>query len=897
MSLRQEYEPDDVRPDQVNERRLFDAVTGGDVNAVKELLKINSLNINVRYTNGNTALMLSGNLEITRLLLADPRIDVNAQSNNGNTALHVAATSDDIEAVRLIIENPKSDVNIKNEIGDTPLTLAQMSESDDIVELLLGVPGIEVDDDSVGEILNQRLIKAAEMGEFGLIRDVLLPSDKININFEDGESKQTALMIAAKLNHLNVVKVLLDDPRINVNAKSSRSGSTALMFSVLPPNGIGIAAELLTHPDIKPNLLNKNNYSALLIGVLKDNTEAVEALVLDGPRTDINIDGGSHGGGLKAIHAVKSTGMLGLLMRSDHINVNALDGDYYTPLMAFVSKGDVEKVELLAYDLRTDMNYETTGTGTSVFSLLEPDSFFIEREIPDETMEAIRAIIYEASGESASGSGGDDYRKDVYEFDPGSFEDGGGGGDEVGKNYLSELSKLIKMIYSKRYGGDGGGSPFTPGGELPFEFKIKGQIGMDYSGVFRQVTSDFIDYWFPTHTVKLTSTDREPLYTFRFPRLSAVPTTTATATSDDDDDDEDEPIMIFGNVLALLAELVRLGPKIHNTPLNLSLDVVLDEIFMGSGVYDEDVVSKRPPIHRFYDNLSCGDETKLVDRFSANVLVKSGNWKNYAFVETFGNIITSACNQFDEGLNKLLDDFVAGDSKSREKKALLALTLYSKACPYIFDEDDLKNIDGLGETPLPEDIDTVIGDILDSSFNLTEQEYLDLWVKLYTRFLTSDERVRTFAFGLRLYATPPPPRALLTASLRGDGLDDSNIREAVLAKLAFVTSMSQALTSEQKRKGTAAFAAYLDSTDYVGVRRLLKFWTASTQLKGVLKVDVINARVSFGDIRAGRGPLPVAHTCFNTLDVDKSLIFVPGFVEQFKRKLGQATSVTEIALA
>ncbi len=703
---------------------------------------------------------------------------------------------------------------------------------------------------------NRYLLSASEEGNIEVVRallaDPITTEETVNAQNEDG---YTPLMNASAGGHLEVVRALLVDPRTTeetVNAQSE-DGYTALTLSMVGHYEVFDA--LLNDPRTDVNLITDDDNETFLMAASRLNDEYLIRALLADPRTteetvnvinnglDTALIIASQEGHLEAVRA---------LLADPRTDVNVRDGNGYNALMfaSGVRDGHIEIVRALRADPR----------------LRDDDS-----EVDDSVFGGDSESDFEGTGEDALSDVADDYRKDVFEFEPSTTGDG----DDAGKNYLYKF-KAVYVEARDNY------SPFTQGVELPFEFKIKGQIGVDYSGVFRQVTSDFIDYWLPTHSVKFASSDAEPLYTFRFPRLSAI------------DKGDVRTLTSFGNVLGFLAELVRLSPKIHNTPLNLALDVVLDEILMGSSVYDEDLFSRRPPLHRFYDNLTCGDEAKLADRFSSDVLVKSGNWKNYSFVETFGNIITSGCNQFDGGLNNLLNDFVAGDpTKPRDMKALLALTLYAKACPYIFDEDDLKNIDGL-DTPVPEDIEKRIGEILDSSFNLTEQEYLDLWVRFYTRFLTSDESVQTFARGLRTAARTQPPRALLTASLRGDGLDDSNIREAILAKLVFDLG-----TVEQKRAGTEAFAAYLEASDYIEVRRLLKFWTASTQIKPsvVLHVNPISSSVSLDNIRRGLGPLPVAHTCFNTLDVEENLIFVPGLVEQFKRKLGQATSVTEISLA
>jgi len=176
---------------------LYDAIVANDIKAVRAALakpgvaeRINS----AVESDGTTPLIKAvgkkGDVNIVKVLLADPRINVNAATVKGVTPLIRATYYGHLDIVKVLLAAPRIDVNAATEKLVTPLMSASME------------------------------------GHLGIVK-VLLAAPRINVNAADKDGT-TALMTASSKGHLDVVQALLADPRIDVNAET-KAGITALM--------------------------------------------------------------------------------------------------------------------------------------------------------------------------------------------------------------------------------------------------------------------------------------------------------------------------------------------------------------------------------------------------------------------------------------------------------------------------------------------------------------------------------------------------------------------------------------------------------------------------------------------------------------------------------------------
>lgn len=151
---------------------------------------------------------------------------------------------------------------------------------------------------------------------------------------------------------------------------------------------------------------------------------------------------------------------------------------------------------------------------------------------------------------------------------------------------------------------------------------------------------------------------------------------------------------------------------------------------------------------------------------------------------------------------------------------------------------------------------------------IMEREYLLCLVNLYGNFIQEDAKLGSFMEGLREQSGEMSSKDLSKA-LQGDGFTSDQVDKF---RVEFVKRVS---------RGKDVIKAVISELDYQQLRGLLKFWTGSSQLGGQLSVDA--SPVSDDH-------LPVAHTCFNTLDIPSGLLN-PGRADLLRSKLMQAVSL------
>jgi len=131
-----------------NIERLFNAIELGEIDSVKELLKLDPTLSYAKYNRGTQwkeepiidetplhAAADSGAKEIVDVLLANGSY-INAKRSDGNTPLHLAASVGSFEVVECLIRNG-ADVRARNDWQGTPLHLAARHENTDIATVLL----------------------------------------------------------------------------------------------------------------------------------------------------------------------------------------------------------------------------------------------------------------------------------------------------------------------------------------------------------------------------------------------------------------------------------------------------------------------------------------------------------------------------------------------------------------------------------------------------------------------------------------------------------------------------------------------------------------------------------------------------------------------------------------
>lgn len=151
--------------------------------------------------------------KLTKLLKTNKNLNVNNISFDGWSPLHLACASGRLEIVECLFKYGKADANIKS-IHElmTPLHVSCWNGHIDVIKFLIEQEEARIIDTS--EFGYTSLHYASKNGQELICR--YLCDKGIDVNIINDED-QTALLLAAKHGHDNIVKYLISLPHININ--------------------------------------------------------------------------------------------------------------------------------------------------------------------------------------------------------------------------------------------------------------------------------------------------------------------------------------------------------------------------------------------------------------------------------------------------------------------------------------------------------------------------------------------------------------------------------------------------------------------------------------------------------------------------------------------------------
>ncbi len=199
----------------------------------------------------------NGHVDVVQMLLAIEGIAVNqANNNSGLTPLGIASKNGHIEVVKLLLAVEGIAVNQADNYGCTALGIASINGHVEVVKLLLAVEGIAVNQDYG----SNPLFLAAQSDRVDLLKMLLgIEAFVVAVNQADNEGF-TALGIASKNGHIEVVKLLLAVEGIAVN-QADNYGWTPLISAAA--RGHDKVCELLltkmTYINSFPSTLHEDN--------------------------------------------------------------------------------------------------------------------------------------------------------------------------------------------------------------------------------------------------------------------------------------------------------------------------------------------------------------------------------------------------------------------------------------------------------------------------------------------------------------------------------------------------------------------------------------------------------------------------------------------------------------
>jgi len=345
---------------------LFIALRKKNFKIVPILLENNSITIDEKDNNGNTALVLAvkyKNLELVKSLI-QYGATINVKSNNGKPLLSIATANNSIEIVKYLIQSG-IDLNMLDSNGDSALSIAIRCQLVEISKVLIDHGAdINIRDSSGNTILLTALLTNNEE----LYTYLLNKCNDINIkNYDD----KTALSIFTEKEDLEKVKLLIyygaDINSVDVY------GNTPLLVAINRKCDNIVNYLIDNGADI--NVKNQNGDTPLLIASKKNYMECCKKLI----NNEVNVNYKDSNGNTSLMIAIKNERieLVKMLIEDSCVNEENVMGE--TPLYLAVENNSMELTKLLV-KYGANINYKYKNDGNTIL-LKAFDQFNRKKEI------------------------------------------------------------------------------------------------------------------------------------------------------------------------------------------------------------------------------------------------------------------------------------------------------------------------------------------------------------------------------------------------------------------------------------------------------------------------------------------------------------------------------------
>ncbi|XP_067673680.1 putative ankyrin repeat protein RF_0381 [Haliotis asinina] len=191
--------------DYNNGNILHLSCSGGYVESVKHVLKLNIVDINSKEGDGRTAVLVAafkGNREVFDILVKEGA-DLSAVDDCGDNILHLACLGENVEIVQRVLALKVVDINSRGADGMTPLLTAVACNARDVIDLLIDIGA----DPSVVNIYGKNILHlACQVGNEDIVKYVM-SNGIVDITTKTKKGVNAA-MIAMECGYSSISKLL-----------------------------------------------------------------------------------------------------------------------------------------------------------------------------------------------------------------------------------------------------------------------------------------------------------------------------------------------------------------------------------------------------------------------------------------------------------------------------------------------------------------------------------------------------------------------------------------------------------------------------------------------------------------------------------------------------------------
>lgn len=276
--------------DKNNRTALYYAFEAKNMNIINSLINFN-ININTLDDENNDPLMWAiqtKNLEALKLML-DKKLNLNTRNKFGKTTLIAAIEAGDLEIINFILTQKESNdlINIIDNGKNSPLLLCLEKGYIETANLLLARGANPFIKNNLGV---SPFMKAAELGNLDLIKQMLQHKDAKNELDAVNNSGETALYRAITKGHISVAKTIASPfpsiiPPVIANPHLQNNDGYTALGAAVEKGDLELVKLLLSHPDTKKliDLGNKKfDATALMGAIIVGHTEIAEELIANG---------------------------------------------------------------------------------------------------------------------------------------------------------------------------------------------------------------------------------------------------------------------------------------------------------------------------------------------------------------------------------------------------------------------------------------------------------------------------------------------------------------------------------------------------------------------------------------------------------------------------------------